>query len=251
MAAGHPGDLNVRDPGEIGGDGGGEVVAHDLHVIEVVFEIEIIAADGFDDGERLGRGVQEITRHVAGIDRLDQQFHAQRSASPGGGFQILDIGLFHLAAPGLVGDDAGHGVKARARKRLGVIERRADAVPELALAARQRRQAPLSGLALPRRHVEEDLVEAVSRQPIGQRARRPIIARRVLDAGESGLGGALEAVQERRFGEQHAEIGGELGHYSLTAPAPRPYSPAPPAASPAMGPGTELSAMEASSASKS
>ena len=48
-------------------DGGGEIALHDLHVVDVVLQEQVVGADSADDVERLLRVVEEKARHVAGV----------------------------------------------------------------------------------------------------------------------------------------------------------------------------------------
>ena len=53
-----------------------EILVHHVHVIHVELKEQIAGADVVDDLPRLRRARQKEPRHVAGVDRLDQQLDA-------------------------------------------------------------------------------------------------------------------------------------------------------------------------------
>ena len=55
VAAGIVRYLDMRDAAEVGLDGTGEIPLHDLHVVDVVLQPEIVRADALDDRQPLPR----------------------------------------------------------------------------------------------------------------------------------------------------------------------------------------------------
>ena len=67
------GQLHVADPWQQTFDRRCEIPFHDLHMVDVVLEVEIVRADRIDDVDRLLRAVQVEAGNVARITGLDQQ----------------------------------------------------------------------------------------------------------------------------------------------------------------------------------
>jgi len=178
-------------------------ILHDLHVVDVVLQEQVVAVYLFDDAPGLRRKVQEVAGHVVGIDRLDQEMDAPLGAGPGRETQVFDIRLLHLRPPGAAGRQARHGVEARATERTGVFEGLADRVLELALASGQDGDSSFARIPVPRRQVEESLGKAVARQPFGQLRRRPGIGEQELHTLESGPCRRLETLEEVCLVEHH------------------------------------------------
>ncbi len=70
--------LDMRDAVEVRLDGTGEIPLHDLHVVDVILQIQIVRADLFDNPQRLFRIGQKESGNVTRIDRFDEQFDACR-----------------------------------------------------------------------------------------------------------------------------------------------------------------------------
>src|SRR6476620_7558734 len=67
------GELHVRYQRKIRLDRAREIAFHDLHMVDVVLQKEVVGTDFVDDLQRLPRARQVKTRNIAGIDRLDEQ----------------------------------------------------------------------------------------------------------------------------------------------------------------------------------
>src|SRR3954471_15873331 len=73
VPAGIVGHLQAGDAAEVGLDRTGEIPLHDLHVVDVVLQIEVARPDALEQPQRLARAGEEEARNVAGIDRLGEQ----------------------------------------------------------------------------------------------------------------------------------------------------------------------------------
>ena len=90
VPAGIVGDLDMRDAVEIRLDGAGEIPLHDLHVVDIVLEVEVFRAHAVNDPKRLLRCVEEEARYVARVDGFDQQLDPGLLQPVGGKLQVLD-----------------------------------------------------------------------------------------------------------------------------------------------------------------
>ena len=91
----------------------------------------------------------------------------------------------------------------------------ADAVAELGDAVRVAGDAALAGVPVAGRQVVQHQLQAVGVEPLPDLGGVEGIREQELDGLEAGLGGALEAVEERHLGEQHRQVGGETRHVGL------------------------------------
>src|SRR5712692_11362458 len=138
VAVGHAGDLDMGvAPGEAA-QMDGEITLHDLAVIEVELQFDVVAADAVEDGERLGGGVEEIAGDIARIDRLDQQGDAVRRDEVGGAAQIGDEHGSAFGFGAIGGPQAGEDVEPLAAGRQRIAQRTFGAGSEIRLAAGQR-----------------------------------------------------------------------------------------------------------------
>src|SRR5262245_14112772 len=78
-------DLNMADQRQVRFDLLGQITAHDLTVVEVHLQEQIIAPDPLNDFASLHRGGEKIARVVTGIEGLDEQANA--------------MGLQHFSGP--------------------------------------------------------------------------------------------------------------------------------------------------------
>jgi hypothetical protein len=102
----------------------------------------------------------------------------------------------------------------RAAERIRVFYRPVDAGIELGLATGQGSQPTLAPRPVAGRQVEQHLTQAEAIEALADVGCPMIVGKQELDGLEAGLGRRLEAIEEGQFLEQHAEVGGELGHLS-------------------------------------
>ena len=92
-----------------------------------------------------------------------------------------------------------------------VAEREVEPLAELRLAPGQPTEPALA--LLPRRQIEQHGVQIVRPEPFADGGLRRLGVRElVLDGPEAPAGRRLEPVEERAFGEEVAQVGGEAGH---------------------------------------
>ena len=74
----------------------------------------------------------------------------------------------------------------------------------------------VSNLRAPFRRVDQDLIQPVGGEAIGDLASVVVVGVRELDGPEPGLGGGGDALHEGELGKQETEVGAELGHLRLS-----------------------------------
>ena len=93
------GDLEVADVSEMLANALGEIACHDLAVVQIHLQKQVVAAHRLDDLPRLGGGVEKVPGDVPHVvDRLDEEANAVRFQQLGSIAQIADVyGLTGLA----------------------------------------------------------------------------------------------------------------------------------------------------------
>ena len=171
-------------------------------------------ADLVDERQRLVGAVQVEAGDVEGVDRLDQQPDAGAPAAPSAAKRRLSTNVVRASpAVDACGQLAGQAVDLRAAERGRVVDGARHAVAELArrgpdgrrCRARRRPSRRRAGCAAP-------AARPLSRRRGGQLLLVEGVGEQELDGLEAGLGGGLEAVEERQLGEQHRQVGCEFGH---------------------------------------
>ena len=202
-------------------EGRHQVAFHDLHVVEIVLQGEVVRADLVHELDRLRGAVEVEAGDVAGVDRLDHQ------PDPGLGelgccvAQIVDEGLADLGRGRVLGRDAGKAVDPLAAQGGRILDGADDAGAELLLAARQAADAPLAAGPVAGRHVVQGLGQAVLLEQVGQELLLVGVGEQILDRLEAVGRGRGEALDEVVLVVEHGQIGRELRHVVLP-PAARP-----------------------------
>ena len=106
---------------------------------------------------RLVLAVEKETRHVARVDRLDQDVNAVRRRQIGGTVQVGHVGGAQRVRINALRHQPCHDMDARALQRLGIGDGLRQALTKLALAARDAGQPALTGVPVARRCVEQHL----------------------------------------------------------------------------------------------
>ena len=215
VALRHPGDLHVTDMRQQPLEMADQVAFHDLAMVEVELQPQVVGAHGPEDRHGLVLPRKEVARHVTGIDRLDQQVSSGLGRLPGGEAQVRQVGgVMDLAdlGIGVLGQQPGHGVHAGAVQGLGIAQALDHRIAELRLAAWQAGEPALPRLPVTGRQVEQHLLDAALIQRRAQRLGGMGIGKQVFDPREAGIGGRREAVEEGMLLKQHAEVGGQSDH---------------------------------------
>ena len=212
MPAGIVGDLDVRDCGHRRFEAAREIALHHLHVVDVGLKMEIVGPEAFHEPQGLVAAVQEEARHVARVDRLDQELDASPARRLGGEGEVGDEGLLEDSPIGARRRYAGEAIEPRAAEFLRIVQSARDAIAELRLAAGQDCDSALAGRPVSGRQVEQRLRQAVVGEPPGDIARAVLVGRGKFDALEAGPRRRGEAVQEWQLSEQKAQVSGEIRH---------------------------------------
>src|SRR5450759_4586922 len=141
VTLGHARDLHVADGGDVFPELHRQVALHDLAVVEVHLHLEVGRADFGADRVRLVLAVQEKTRNVAAVDRLDHDGDAGRGRLSRRIVEIAHVGLAVARALLARLDQTGHQVHALVAEHARILERAPDAAPEFVFAAGQRGEA--------------------------------------------------------------------------------------------------------------
>jgi hypothetical protein len=201
----------VVDLRQIGFDRAGDITLHDLHVVDVVLQIEIVGADFVENAERLFRRRQEEARNIARIDHLDLQLDP-------GIFQ-LRRGKFHVGHEHVVRllrldalRNAGENIDLRAFERRRIGDGLVDAGFEFIDAVRKRRDAALAARPIAGRQIVQDLGEIVGLQLGDDLFRREVVGEEIFDALEACFRRCVEALQKADFVEQHTQVSRKFRH---------------------------------------
>ena len=151
--------------------------------------------------------MQEITRPIARIDRLDQQRDVRFRRVGRGALEVFDENGFRRRAL-FRRHGAGHAMDGAAADGDHIIECTLEGCVPIALASRLRGETKFRAL----RRVDAELGQVVPLQLGRHRGRRDVIRKLQLDRGKTRGGRGAEALDQRALGEQMAEIGGKAGH---------------------------------------
>ena len=185
--------------GEVAPNPGRDVALGDLQVVEVHLDLEVRLADLLANRVRLGLRVEEVTRHVARVDRLDQQVEAVAAELARGVGEVLDEHGAMTRAVRARGQDARHRVHARRTEGQRVLGRTRDAFAELGLATGQRQSCPRSPAAQsPGGRLNRTLASRFSLSQPATSAGAYVVREQELDRGEARLRRGGEPLRERR-----------------------------------------------------
>jgi len=205
-------ELDMRNTRQMRLDGAREIALHDLHMIDVVLNEDVVGADLVNDRGGIGSAVEIEAGNVARIDRLDQQLDAGRLQRTCSVRQIGDQRRLQQFAIGALRRDADEAIQLAAAERAGIVDGAPNAVAEFRHALRKDRNAALAPRPVAGRQIVQDLTQPVGLEPQQNVFRSKVIRKQIFDAGEPGLGCGLEAVEEIHLVEHHGQIGGEFRH---------------------------------------
>ena len=194
----------------MGVDGARQVPLHDLHVVDVVLELEVVGSYSLDNLHRLRGAGQEEARDVLRVDRLDQERDPITGTGVRGEPEVVDHHLRQVIAIRALRRDAGQAVQPRAAERLGVLDGLTDPVPKFSCAVRQASDAALPRLPVPSREVVQHQFEPVVLEERLELVGRIRIGKQELHSREAVLGGQSKPTRELDLVEHHREIGSDL-----------------------------------------
>src|SRR5690242_5070343 len=172
MAAGIVGELDVPDAIELLLDRADEIALHDLGVVEVVLQPEVLRSSRCEDRQSDARAVDKEPRNVAAVDRLEEEADLRRLELLRGILQVLD----QHAAGSLRRDparrDSGQTIELRTAESPGVVDRLHDALAKFRDAVRLAGYSPVAARPVAGREIMENELEAVVLQRGGDVARR-------------------------------------------------------------------------------
>lgn len=207
------GDLHMADLGDVALERSRQVAGCDLQVIQVALQSQVRFADPRDDLKGIDLAGQQVTGHVAGVYRLDQQLDPVRREPPRRMSKIVRVGL----EIGARSSQASHRMKARHLQRACIGEGALDRVRELAFAARDRRNPSLTRLEIARRQIEQHTLDIRGLEPSGHGLGGVGVGEEELDGGKARCLGAREALRELDLVEHHGQVGGKAGHAVIVA----------------------------------
>jgi type 1 glutamine amidotransferase len=147
----HVGELQVPDARQQPFDRRGDVPLHDLHVVDVVLQLQVVRSDRVDDLDCLRGPAQEESRKITGVDRLDEQPDAGRLQARCGIPEILHQRVAGRGGVDVRWQDAGEAVQTVAFQRGRVCDRLIDAGLELVHAIPEAGDAALASRPVPGR----------------------------------------------------------------------------------------------------
>ncbi|MNT44383.1 hypothetical protein D3C72_1809080 [compost metagenome] len=165
--------------------------------------------------------VQEVARHVAQVDGLDEDVAPRAGGLGGGPAQVADAQVLERFALHPRRHHARQHVDARAAQRLGILQSLVHPGAELGLAPRLRRCAarlllPCGGhagaVSTAGRRVEQHQLQSVVREPRGDVGGLEGVGKLKLHRREPVARSSGKAVQKRQLGVHQAQVGGKLGH---------------------------------------
>jgi len=225
VAARNAGDLDMAHEMDVLAQRVGEMPFEHLHVIAVQMQREIRMRHRLDDRASVRRVIQEIAMHALRrvrrsigddahllVDGLDDHVNTVRLEKRCCVAKIVDVRAFALRVVHARSHHAGHHVHAFAAERGSVLHDAIEARAKLRFPPRYARHATIACIPVAHRGIEQHHLQAMCVQTPPQLAGRMIVGHLELDAAESRARRRLEAFEERHFGEEVVEVGGELGH---------------------------------------
>ena len=155
------GNLDMTDTRQILLQNTRQLTFHSLGMVNVVLQISIRMRHLVENAEHLGRRIQEKPRHVARIERLDQQTDIFCRQRLGGKTQVLDhhptlLGHRHIR-PGL----SDQTVDLFDAQPLRILNGSIHARAELGLTRRITGNATLAACKITRRQIDEHQIQPI------------------------------------------------------------------------------------------
>jgi hypothetical protein len=196
VTAGIVGDLHMADAVSKALEGRYQVTLHDLHVVKIILDLEVVR---FHPGHyplgMLGRGQVE-GRHVAPVDRLDDQRNPRIRQLRGGIVEIVGKGPIEMIGIAAGRRQARQAIDGRAIEGLGIVDGRIDTQPEFIDAIGQAAYAPLATGPIAGRQVEQRLDNARLLESGGDLLLVMLIWRDIFDGPEAVFGGLCDPFEK-------------------------------------------------------
>ena len=128
---------SVPDAAEVRRYRGGKIVSHDMHVVEVVLNFEIVRTRLIQERERLGRSIQVETGNGVRADWLDEERHAVARELPRRMTEVREISLVQDRPIDTRRRDARQAIHLFTAERLRVLDGLGEALAEFVDARRQ------------------------------------------------------------------------------------------------------------------
>ena len=216
MATRRVGELDVADHVSVLGDLRHDILAHDRHVIDVVFDAERRVAGAAHHIERLLGGRHQEVRPVLGVDCLDDGPHAGRLESIGRIGTVFRHGIEATLAAQLIDRRAaGEHVDGAGLEHLDIGQRLVDRTLEVVLSAGHCRDAGTVGRDVAGRKVDHRHVDAGFVLGGFEVGNRRVVREGDLDRAEAGALGRTEAREQRILLEHERNIGRKTRHNAL------------------------------------
>ena len=206
------GDLDVGDARRRRLEPARKVPLHDLHVIDVGLQIEIVRLDAADQPQRFVGAIEIEARHVAIVDRFDQQLDAAPFRHVRREGEILEKYRLEDPSIDIRRRDPREAIEPLAAERLGVVERAPEPVAKLVFASRENGEPALARRPVAGGQVEQRLRQSMVGEAAGDVLWVVLVGRHIFDALESDIGGGGEAVEKGLVREEKAEVCGKSGH---------------------------------------
>src|SRR5260370_35390351 len=88
-----------------------QVALHDLHMVKVHLQHQIMGADFLENVVGLGLRVEKESRYIACVDRFNQKGYALFCEFSGGEFEVGDVGSISIRGTHTLWDNTGHGME--------------------------------------------------------------------------------------------------------------------------------------------
>src|SRR5271165_72151 len=168
VAAGIVGELDVADAAKLRLDGAGEIALHHLRMVDIVLQLQVVGTHGCDDLQRRAGAIHEEPRHVAAVDRLQQQPDAGGFELGRGIAQVVDQRGAGRVRGDTGGQNTGEAVDARTAKRDGVVDGARHPGAELGDPPRMAADAALAARPVAGGQVVQHQGQSVGSQQVGE-----------------------------------------------------------------------------------
>ena len=205
--------LNMSDLGQMPFNRSGEITFHDLSMINIILQGEVIAANQINDADGRSGGRNQKARRVMGVQRLDQKLDSRSFAYRCCEAQILDQNFPRPLHRHVVGGDAGQAIEARTTQSCRILDSQPDAILKLGHAMRIRSDPALTCRPLSvssRREVEKRDFNARCQRHLGKNDLILGIRKVKLDGVKPGSVGGGKTLDELPLGKKKGQVGREL-----------------------------------------